>query len=315
METSERRLAYLAWAAVCFFWGTTYLAIRVGLETLPPALFSGLRFLIAGTILVLWLRLRGEGLPSGRDWLRLAVVGLSLLGVGNLAVVWSEQFIPSGMAALLVATSPFWTVGLEAALPGGERLTLRTVGGLLLGFAGLALLVAPKLGEGAGHGSPFWGIVALQVGCASWSIGSVYARRQPVEVKPLMGAAIQMLFAGVALVLVGTLKGEWPHVAFSGRSLAALLYLVAFGSILAYGSYIYALQKLPLSTISLYTYINPVIAVGLGWAFAGEMLSIRDWVAVGIILAAVGVVRSGPAPKPVQRGATAAAQQAAPSEG
>jgi drug/metabolite transporter (DMT)-like permease len=292
LEARERRLAYLAWAAVCFFWGTTYVAIAIGLETMPPALFGGLRMLLAGLLLGGWLLLRGESLPQGRDWLKLAVVGLMLLGMGNLMVVTSQQWLPSGLAALLVATSPFWMTGFEAALPGGDRLTLRAAAGLLLGFGGLALLVAPKL-QGATFGSmTLLGVLAVQLGCASWSAGTIYARRKPAEVKPLMAAAVQMTVAGIALSLLGTLAGDWGRLAFSPRSLGALLYLIFFGSILAYGSYVYTLRKLPVSTLSLYSYINPVIAVALGWLILGEQLTVQDGIAVAVILAGVAVVKT-----------------------
>ncbi|MCA1558497.1 MAG: EamA family transporter, partial [Acidobacteria bacterium] len=165
-----------AWAAVCFFWGTTYLAIRIGLETLPPVLFGGLRFLTAGAVLFVIVRVwTGTRLPKGREWFDQALVGLLLLGLGNGLVVWAEQWVPSGLAALLVATSPFWVMGMERVLREGERVQGRAVIGLLIGFGGLALLVAPSLfGTNAVGASFLWGMLALQAACASWSIGSVY---------------------------------------------------------------------------------------------------------------------------------------------
>lgn len=292
MEARERRLAYAAWAAVCFFWGTTYLAIRVGVETLPPSLFSGLRFLIAGTILTLWLRLRGEALPRGRDWLTLLVVGLALLGMGNWMVVWAEQTVPSGIAALLVATTPFWMSGVEGLLPGGDRLSARGVAGLLIGFGGLIFLLLPQLTAARIEGRMLLGFGAVELGCASWALGSVFSRRSPVQVKPLMAAAVQMVIAGTALTLMGTLRGEWPLFHLTPRSGGALLYLIVFGSIIAYGSYMFALQKLPISTVSLYAYLNPIIAVFLGWLVLGEHVGWREVASLGIILSGVMVVQS-----------------------
>jgi drug/metabolite transporter (DMT)-like permease len=293
MARRDRIIAYSALAAVFFFWGTTYLAIRIGLETLPPTLFAGIRFITAGTLLFTLLRgWRGERLPVGREWLHQAVVGLMLLGVGNGLVVWAEVWIPSGMAALLVATSPFWVAGFERIRSDGERVSLRALAGMLIGFGGLILLVAPGLfGESLGL-RYLLGMAAIQVGCASWSGGSVYVKHKETKVAPLMGAAVQMLFAGVALTLIGTGLGEWRVLHFSPRSLAALSYLIIFGSIVAYGSYTYAVQKLPLSIVSTYSYVNPVIAVLLGWVVLSEPLGWRMLTAMLIILGGVALVKT-----------------------
>jgi drug/metabolite transporter (DMT)-like permease len=293
MARREKIAAYCAWAAVCFFWGTTYLAIRVGLETMPPMLFAGTRFLTAGVAVFAFMYIwRGARLPRGREWLDLSIVGLMLLGVGTGLVVWAEQWVPSGPAALLVATSPFWVAGLERARSDGERTSLRAVVGMLIGFAGLALLVAPGLFGLTHSGHYLLGMLALQVACASWSAGSVYAKHHQTGVTPMMSAAVQMLVAGVALTLIGTVKGEWHEVRFSTRSLTAFAYLVVFGSIVAYGSYTYAIQKLPLSIVSTYSYINPLIAVLLGWAVLSEPLGWRVVGATTIILSGVALVRT-----------------------
>ena len=295
MPNREKWGAYGAWAAVCFFWGTTYLAIRVGVETLTPMLFGGLRFLIAGGVLFLIMsRQQNVRLPIGREWLRLALVGLLLLGVGNGALVWAEQWVPSGIAALMVATSPFWVVAFERVRKDGERVGARVVLGLLVGFSGLALLVGPTLFD-ASLGVYFTvATVVIQLGCLSWTAGSVYVKHKPVGVAPLMGAAVQMLFAGAALTLVGTIVGEWSDIRFSVRSATAFVYLVVFGSIVAYSAYVYALQKLPLSLVSTYSYINPVIAVLLGWLVLAEPLNWRVGVATATILAGVALVKTSP---------------------
>ncbi|HEX8142236.1 MAG TPA: EamA family transporter [Pyrinomonadaceae bacterium] len=312
MARRERIIAYSALGAVFFFWGTTYLAIRVGLETLPPTLLAGIRFITAGTILFAFLRIwRGERLPLGREWLQQAIVGLLLLGVGNGLVVWAEVWIPSGMAALLVATSPFWVAGFERLRSDGERVSVRALVGMLIGFGGLILLVAPGLfGESLGL-RYLLGMAAIQVGCASWSGGSVYAKHYETRVAPLMGAAVQMLFAGVALTLIGTALGEWRVLHFSARSLSALVYLILFGSIVAYGSYTYAVQKLPLSIVSTYSYVNPVIAVLLGWAVLSEPLGWRMITAMLIILGGVALVKTA-AKRPVSSTATQAISVEAP---
>lgn len=292
MTRREKVLAYGAWLAVCFFWGTTYLGIRVGLETLPPMLFSGMRFLVAGTVLVVIMRLSGARFPRGREWRDLAIIGLLLLGVGNGIVVWSEQWIPSGLAALMVATSPFWVTGMEPIFKDGEPVTARIVTGLLIGFTGLALLVWPSLFGTTVNKYFIIGIVLLQVGCASWTGGSIYAKHHPSPLPPMMGAAVQMLIAGSALTLFGAVLGEWPRFHFSGRSLGALLYLIIFGSLVAYSAYMYAIQKLPLSLVTMYSYINPVIAVILGWALLSEPLGWRVALATAIILVGVALVKT-----------------------
>lgn len=295
MTRREAFAAYGALAAVCFFWGTTYLAIRVGLETLPPLLFAGLRFLSAGVLLFVFVRfIEHPRLPKGREWLHQAFIGLLLLGIGNGMVVFAEQWVPSGPAALLVATSPFWVVGLERIIPTGERSSLRAILGLLLGFVGVVILVAPHLSGSNINIYYLIGAVAIQFGCAAWSGGSVYSKHHPSPLSPFMAAAVQMLIAGVALTLIGTTLGEWQTIHFSGRSFSAFAYLIVFGSIVAFGSYTYAIQKLPLSIVSMYSYINPVIAVLLGWLVLSEVVGWRVIIAMTIILIAVALVKTAP---------------------
>ena len=295
MADREKFGAYAAWAAVCFFWGTTYLAIRVGLESFEPMLFAGLRFLVAGGVLLLVMgRQQGARLPLGREWFDLGVVGLLLLGVGNGAVVWAEQWVPSGMAALLVAVSPFWAAGLERLREGGERVGPRGLMGIAVGFGGLALLLGPQLSGAELGGKYFLGVVAIQIGCFTWQAGSVYAKGRPTGVSPLMAAAVQMLWAGAALTLLGTLLGEWSGMRFSARSAGALAYLVVFGSIVAYSAYTYAIQKLPLPLVSTYSYVNPLVALALGWAVLGEALGARELAAATVILLGVALVKTSP---------------------
>lgn len=291
-DSKEKFLAYGAWAAVCIFWGTTYLAIRICLETIPPFLMGGFRFLTAGSILFFFMRFVYRArLPSGKEWRGLGFLGILMLAVGNGVVVWTEQYIPSGMTALLVATFPFWVAGLESFLTNGERITLRVLCGMLLGFMGLFLLVAPNL-FGTNINKYFIiGVIALQVGCISWAAASVYIKHNPIQVPSLMGAAVQMLAAGLALTALGVLKGELPSVHFSVKTFAALSYLILFGSIVAFSSYNYAIQKLPLSLVSMYAYINPVIAVLLGWVLLAEPFGWQIALATAIILSGVALVK------------------------
>jgi drug/metabolite transporter (DMT)-like permease len=295
MKGRDKFGAYGAWAAVCFFWGTTYLAIRVGLESFPPTLFAGLRFIVAGVVLFLVMsRQRNARLPIGREWFDLGVVGLMLLGVGNGAVVWAEQWVPSGMAALLVATSPFWAAALARIEGDGERVGLRGLLGMAVGFGGLAMLVGPQLFGAELNGKYLLGILIIQVGCFFWQAGSLYATRRPTGVSPLMASSVQMLWAGLILTLAGTLIGEWGAMRFSGRSAGALMYLVVFGSIVAYSAYMYAIQKLPLPLVSTYSYVNPIVALVLGWLVLSEPLGWREGGAALVILLGVALVKTSP---------------------
>ena len=280
---------------MCVVWGTTYLAIRIALETIPPALIGGLRFTAAGAILLLFLRARGERLPAPSQWGSLALLGFLMLLIGNGAVVWAQQWVPSGLAAILVAAQPFWIAGIESALPRGERLTLRIFVGLLIGFGGILVLVWPDLTASGGSGRNFvFGVIAIQLACLGWSIGSAYSRRRPAQENAIAASAFQMLFGGAWFLAIATWRGEWSDLVLTPRTLAAEAYLVFFGSFAGYSAYIYALKHLPIATVSLYTYINPVIAVLLGSLVAGEPFGVRVVVGASIVLAAVAIVRMAP---------------------
>jgi drug/metabolite transporter (DMT)-like permease len=286
----SKALAYVAWITVCLVWGTTYLAIRIALETIPPFLMASFRWLLAGSLLMTALAFRGERLPRARDWTSLGVLGILLIGVGNGGVVWAEQTVPSGMAALLVAGVPFWMVGVERLRADGAPMTPRRLIGLLVGFAGIVLLVWPEVRMGPGGGAFLSGVLATQIACLGWAIGSSYSRRRRDE-SLLVAAAFQMLFAGVGLLLVGTFTGEWARLAFNGRSLGALMYLVFAGSIVGFTAYAYALKHLTIATVSLYAYVNPVIAVVLGTVFLDEPMTSRIVAASGIVLVGMALVR------------------------
>jgi drug/metabolite transporter (DMT)-like permease len=286
------RLAYAAWITICVIWGTTYLGIRVALETFPPALLGGIRFTIAGLVLAMWLRLRGRPLPPPREWRPLAITGTLLLALGNGFVVLAEQWVPSGIAAVIVASSPFWMSGMEALAPGGESITRRTAAGLGVGFAGIVLLVWPNL-SATGAGPQFlFGVVALQGACIGWSAGSIYSKRYAPPTDPLAGSALQMLFGGLVMLALGTVIGEWSRLTLSPRSLAAETYLIVVGSWVGYSAFVYALQHLPISTVSLYAYVNPVIAVLLGTVLLNEPFGMRLVAASAMVLAGIAIVRS-----------------------
>lgn len=277
---------------MCLVWGTTYLAIRIALETIPPALIGAFRFIVAGGILAALLRVRGVHLPSRTHWPGLAVVGILLIGVGNGMVVVAEQWVPSGIAAVVIATSPFWMATVEALIPGGERFSRRTLTGMSIGFTGIVLLLWPDLTAGGSLGRQFLsGLLALQLAEIGWSVGTAYSKRHAREENAIAAAALQMVFGGLAMLAVALIRGEWHDLRFSARSATAQLYLIAAGSLVAYPAYIYALKHLPISTVSLYAYVNPVIAVLLGAAILGEPFGVRIVIASAVVLLGVSVVR------------------------
>lgn len=294
MNRQETIKAYAAWGAVCLFWGTTYLAIRIGVQRLPPALFAGVRFLIAGVIFLTYLRLTGYPLPKPREWVHMAVVGITLLVMANGLVVWAEQWVPSGLAAVIIATVPFWTAGLEALLPAGERLGLRKVLGILIGFAGVVILFAPELG-GTFDRAYLKGVIVLVFVPFFWAVGSIYSKHHPLESPAIVAAGVETFIAGLVLTAVGTLLGEWEAFTLNWKGMAAMVYLIFFGSIVGFSSFIYALSKLPVTTVSMYAYVNPVIAVLLGWLILSERLDWSVVTATTIVLLGVALVRSAKA--------------------
>ena len=288
--TSSPWLVIAAFAAIYLIWGSTYLAIRFAIETMPPLLMAGVRFLFAGGLLYAWTRLSGTPRPTRMNWRAAALVGGLLLG-GNGAVTWAEQWVPSGLAALLIATVPLWMV-LLAWLRGGERPTLGVAGGLALGLVGIILLIGPGELLGGSHVDPV-GALAILLGSVSWAAGSLYARRAPMPAAPLLGTGMEMLAGGALLLLVGLATGEGAQIhleAVSLRSVLALGYLVVFGSIVAFSAYVWLLRVVTPARASTYAYVNPVVAVFLGWALASEPLTPLTLVAAAVIVAAVALI-------------------------
>jgi drug/metabolite transporter (DMT)-like permease len=310
---SSTRRAYLAWVVVCLVWGTTYLAIRIGLETIPPFLLGAFRWIVAGSLILAVLKARGDQLPQRRTWGSLGLLGVLLLGFGNGGVVWAERTVPSGLTAVLVAMSPFWMVGFEACMPDGDVLTPRQIVGLIVGFGGIIALVWPEIRAGSasvGGNGFLGGAVATQLACLGWAVGSTWSKRHGKSAgtvdNVLAQAALQMLLGGLALLAVASVRQEWRSLTFTPRTLGALAYLTLVGAIAGFSAYAYALRHLPVAVVSLYAYVNPVIAVVLGTLVLREPFNARMAVSAGVVLTGIALVSryrepAGRTLKPVAR--------------
>ncbi len=287
----------VAFAIVYVVWGSTYLAIRFAIETLPPFLMAAARFLTAGTVLYVWARLAaGAAKPGRAQWRSAAIVGSLLLLGGNGLVVWSELRIPSGVAALLGGTTPLWMVLIDWLRRGGVRPTGQVVIGLLCGLVGLVWLIGPDSLAGGGR-VDLLGAAAVMVGCLTWATGSIYQRHAPMPASPSLSTAMQMLTGGVGLLVLGSALGEFHDVnvaAFSLRSVLGFLYLVVFGSIIAFSAYVWLLRASTPARVSTHAYVNPVVAVLLGWALADEPLTPRMLVAAAVIVIGVALITLSP---------------------
>jgi drug/metabolite transporter (DMT)-like permease len=278
---------------VCVSWGTTFLATRVAIESIPPFAMAGTRHFVAGATLAVFLRARGIKLPSRDSWGGHALLGLLMIGFGNGCLVWAQQFVPSGVAAVMVSVITFWMIGVEAFMPSGEPIRTRQVLGLLLGFGGIVLLTASSMnGSSATTRQIVLGVIMTQLSCLGWAVGSAYAKRHKREDNLFAATAVQIMCGGAILMIVATITGDWAHVAPTPRSLLAVLYLVVVGTFVGYVCYVYALKHLPVSIVSLYAYVNPVIAVILGSLLLKERFTPRMAVAIAIIFVAMLIVRS-----------------------
>lgn len=293
-EQGRGKLAYLAFITVCIVWGTTYLAISVALETVPVLLVAGLRWMAAGVLMSALMLATGRGLPRPAMWGPLLLLGFLMNVLGNGFVVYAQQYVASGLTAVLIATTPFWTALVERLLPNGERFSRRALAGLGLGFTGIVILVWPEMTNGGAGGRAFvMGVMAIQLACVGWVIGTSYARRHELGDNPFRSTALQMVFSGTMLLTAATINGDWQHLSFTPRTFAAMAYLSIAGSLVAYSAYIYAIQHLPLSLVSLYAYINPIIAVALGTLLLAEPFSTRVAVSAALVLAGTWIVGGG----------------------
>jgi drug/metabolite transporter (DMT)-like permease len=284
-------LTLLAFACVYLIWGSTYLVIRFAIETIPPLLMVGIRYILAGALLYGWTAFRGQARrASAREWGAALAFGSLFFLVGNGGVSWSEQRIPSGIVALLVAAMPLWTAVFEWGRRGGRRPGALAIAGLALGFGGIALLIGPGESLSRSAVDPA-GAIVMTLAPLGWAYGMVHARSAPHPPSLLQTAAMQMLAGGAATLLLGTLMGEWRGAsldAVSLRSLLALLYLIVLGSIVAFSAFAWLLQTNASDRVATYAYVNPIVAVILGWAVGGEPLGARTLVAGTIVI--LGVV-------------------------
>lgn len=278
----------VALATVYLVWGSSYLAIRIGVRDLPPFLFSGLRFCCAGLLMLAWARTRGYKLPARReDWHSIVVAALTMLVAGNGLVTWAEQWVTSNQAALIVATSALWIAWFGTFGRRGEALNAWIVTGLLTGFAGVAVLVGGGIQMRAAPLSAYLGLLIAPV---AWGVGSVYLRRYPPACSAWIGAALQMLVAGGIMAGIGFAAGELPRWHWTADGFWALLYLIVFGSCLAYGAYFWLVQQVTPAVLGTYAYVNPAVAVVLGWALIDERLAATQWLGTAVILAGVVLV-------------------------
>ena len=290
-----RTRVIVSFALVYVVWGSTYFAIRVGLETLTPFALGAVRFLAAGSVLYAWTRLRGAARPSRAQWRVAVITGTLMLMVANGAVIFAEQRAPSGLVALMVTSVPLWMVLLDWLRPGGSRPDGTVIAGLAVGTAGIVLLVDPVA---ALHGAAVPPLEAgiLLVGTVSWAAGSLYSRHHKVEGSTIQLAALQMLVAGVLFTGVALARGEIARLdlaAVSLRSWVAVGYLAAFGSIVAYSAYIWLTRATTPARLATYAYVNPIVALFLGATFAGERITARVLLAAGLVLAAVVAITAG----------------------
>ncbi len=293
-ERPGRFSILMAFAAIYTIWGSTYLAIRFAVETLPPFLMTGVRFALAGGLLYAWARVRGVPRPRRSQWTAAVLVGVLMLVFGVGGVSWAEQRITSGAAALLVGVGPLFMVLVDWLWYGGERPDIKVIAGILFGFCGVGLLLGPEQLAGAGRVDPLGAIVIL-FGAITWAFGSLYTRGSRLPASPSLATGMEMLAGGAVLLIVGTLLGEVRALSFSvvaWRSLLALVYLVVFGSIIALSAYLWLLKFVAPSKVVTHAYVNPVVAVILGWALADEPLNERTLAATAVIVLGVLVIVS-----------------------
>jgi drug/metabolite transporter (DMT)-like permease len=296
LRWSHRTKIIVAFAVLYVVWGSTYLGIRIGLDAaLPPALFAGTRLLPAGLLLLAFARWRGSSLAIGFDRYRIVgTVGLFLLVGGMYFTFLAERTIASGLAALVVALLPLWTALAESLVPGMDRPTARGYLGLVVGFTGLGVLLAPRLADFQGTTDELLGIGLQVIGTWLWTFGSLYSKRHPVDVDGFVAAGYQMVTAGVALGIIGTVFGEWSSFVLTPKGFGAIVYLTLMGSCVAFTAFVWLLRNVPASKVMTYAYVNPVVAVFLGWLVLREPVDGPVLLGMAVIVAGVALTTSAP---------------------
>ena len=292
--TTSRTLAYSAFLAICIIWGTTFLAIRIAIATIPTLYLTGLRFTSAGLILFAIALARGERVPRGAAvWRHEMLTALLMVAIANGSLVWAENFIPSGLSALLAATIPLWIAVLDAVFIRVEALTPRRAAGLIVGFSGVALLVVPGLTSPDRH-ALLLGLAGTQLSAIAWSLGTVRSKYRPSGVHGAAGPAMQMLLGGVVVLIAAVATRRPSEVTFTMRTAIALAYLSVFGSVIAFTAYHIALKAIAPGRVALYAYVNPAVAVVAGAVVLGEAVTWRMVVAMVVILGGVTLAKSAP---------------------
>jgi drug/metabolite transporter (DMT)-like permease len=289
---SGKQKAYIALACVCFFWGTTYLALRIGIDYIPPFLLSGIRQAIAGLLIILYFIFKGNKLPSLNDFLIQILCGIMMIALGNGLVAWAELYVSSGLAALLCSLVPIWIIIINYVSHANEKLNIEIVAGIVLGFAGVSLIFMDSLKDFSNEDYSF-GIIAILVANLSWAIGTVVNKRNKSGIDPILAAGIQVFSGGIFLLLTSLFLEDYSKVSFAWQGVLSLIYLILFGSIVAYGSYIYALSKLPTTIVSVYAYINPLVAIVLGWLILNERMDLMVGLSAIVTLTGIFLVNKG----------------------
>jgi drug/metabolite transporter (DMT)-like permease len=301
---TTRTKIFWAFAAIYLVWGSTYLAIQIAVKTMPPFFLAATRFLVAGGLIYAWARLQGEPNPPARVWRIATLLGTLFFVFGNGLVVWAEQRVPSGRTALLASTSPIWTVMIESAIAGWRRPPARVLLGVAFGLGGLILLAAPS--DGGAQSVSWVGVVGLMMASLAWAAGSVYAHHHHLPASPAMATGMKMLGGGAQLALLGLVAGDWERLGVANVSPAAwlsLIYLIVFGSIVGFTAFTYLLRVTTPQKVSTASYVNPLVAVVLGWALAGEMITGRMMVGAMVIVTGVLLIRSASPPDAPEIGA------------
>ncbi len=293
LNPSRPVAAYLALAAVCIIWGTTYLALRIGVTQFPPFLFSIIRFLVAGPVLVGFMLWVGKAkLPSRRIILQQAIAGLLMITLGISVVGWAEMYVSSGLAAIICSMMPIWVILINVSVNRTERPTFPIILGLLIGLSGIVMIFGEHLADFSDRRYSF-GIMLTFLANICWAVGSVWIKKKNENTNPFLNAGLQMLFGGLFLIPMSLIFDDFSKIHLTGAVVRSLLYLIFVGSVAAYACFSYAVKKLPMTIVSLYAYINPIVAVILGWLVLDEIVNVRIWIAIVVTIAGIYIVNKG----------------------